>query len=124
MIGVGRKKVVLIPPPHERVVVEDPLGLGPLPEGGVSFLGQMGALKIAIVAKDGRSWIITGLNSWRGSIRPFIARVFENGYVRDYIAIPPEIISRLHEFMAQMAAQIDGLGQAGGGEEDAEEEGA
>ena len=115
---MGRKKVVLIPPPHQRVAVEDPNGLGPLPENGVAFLGQMGAVRIAIVTKDGRSWIITGLNVWRGQVRPFIARVFENGYVRDYMAIPEAVVDHVCQSLKYMAEHVrDFTGETYGKEE-------
>lgn len=115
---MGRKKVVLIPPPHQRIIVDDPNSLGPLPENGVSFLSQMGAFKISVVVKDGRSWIITGLNAWRGQIRPFIARVFENGYVRDYMAIPEGSIDQIYESLKRIVDQSRDL--LGGGNEEEE----
>lgn len=104
---MGRKRVVLIPPPQERVLVEDPFSLGPLPDNGVAFLAQLGAMKIRVLVKDGRSWIVAGINSWKGSVRPFIARVFDNGFVRDYMAIPPENAELIASSIVELAKEVE-----------------
>jgi len=123
---VGRgKKVVLIPPPESRVEVVDPRNLGPLPTSGVAFLSQLGARRIEIVAKDGRSWIIAGINEWKGSLRPFVARVFSNGFVRDYLAIPVDSYRLIVDAIARMAEAVmassgEGVSDEGGQEENEE----
>lgn len=109
-MGKRKAKIVLIPPPVKSVEIDDPDGLGPLPEQGVSFLSQLGARYVRIVVKDGRSWIIAGLNEWKGKTRPFLARVFENGYVRDYLAIPPDSVERVVTSVLDVASKMEGEG--------------
>jgi hypothetical protein len=116
-----RKSVVLIPPPESRVIVDDPKNLGPLPSNGLAFLGQLGARRIEIVVKDGRSWIIAGVNEWRGSLRPFIARVFDNGFVRDYMAIPVEHYAEVVKAITKMAEIVKEVNSGGEAEEDGKE---
>ena len=116
-----RKSVVLIPPPESRVIVDDPRNLGPLPSNGLAFLGQLGAKRIEIVVKDGRSWIVAGVNEWRGSLRPFIARVFSNGFVRDYMAIPVEHYGEVVEAITRMAEIVREVNSGGEAKEDGKE---
>ena len=116
-----RKSVVLIPPPESRVIVDDPRNLGPLPSNGLVFLSQLGAKRIEIVVKDGRSWIVAGVNEWRGSLRPFIARVFDNGFVRDYMAIPVEHYGEVVEAITRMAEIVRGVNSGGEAKEDGKE---
>jgi hypothetical protein len=100
-----------------RIAVVDERMLGPLPPQSVEFLAAMGATEVHVSVKDGRSWIVTGINIFRGEKRVFMARVFHNGYVRGYLAPPLEHLSTLLSDLREMAAKVvDGERAGGAGE--------
>jgi hypothetical protein len=99
-----------------RLVVVDERMLGPLPPNSVEFLAAMGATEVHVSVKDGRSWIVTGINIFRGEKRVFMARVFHNGYVRGYLAPPLEHLDALLSDLREMAAKVVDGERAGGAE--------
>lgn len=73
-----------------------------LPKVAEEFLKSRGVREYRIICRDGRSYIVAGINDFMGETRPFLCRVFLNGYVRDWIALPieetPKIASVLLEY--------------------------
>lgn len=61
-----------------------------LPEIAIQFLKSRGMVDYDVICEDGRSYIVLGVNDFMGELRVFICRIYRNGYVRDYIALPFE----------------------------------
>jgi hypothetical protein len=97
-----------------RITIVDERMLGPLPPQSVEFLAAMGATEVHISVRDGRSWIVTGINIFRGEKRVFMARVFHNGYVRGYLAPPLEHLGELLADLREVAAKVVDGERAGG----------
>jgi hypothetical protein len=97
-----------------RLHIVDERGLGPLPANSVEFLAAMGATEVHVSVKDGRSWIVTGVNVFRGEKRVFMARVFHNGFVRGYLAPPLEHLDELLSDLREVAAKVMDGERAGG----------
>jgi len=98
------------------LTIHDPRGLGPLPEQALVYLASLGARKVKISVKDGRSWIVTGINVWRGTKRVFVARVFNNAFVRGYLAPPVAELETLFSDLRELASEV-GVDESGGGGE-------
>jgi len=96
-----------------RLTISDPKALGPLPEKALVYLASLGATKVKISVKDGRSWIVTGINVWRGKRRVFIARVFSNAFVRGYLAPPVAELETLFADLRELAGEV-GVDESGG----------
>jgi hypothetical protein len=97
-----------------RITIVDERMLGPLPPQAVEFLAAMGATEVHISVRDGRSWIVTGINIFRGEKRVFMARVFHNGYVRGYLAPPLEHLGTLLSDLREVTAKVVDGERAGG----------
>jgi len=88
------------------VQIIDEKQLGPLPDQAIKYFAALGATEIKISVRDGRSWILTGINVFRGEKRVFVARVFNNGYVRGYLAPPPDKIEDLISDLRAFARKV------------------
>lgn len=106
---MGKKSSLAIPREAadvSKLVIEDPKNIGPLPQNSLTFLASMGARKVVILDRDGRSWIVCGKNYFGGEVRPFVCRVFLNGFVRDYIALPLSSVAAVSNAMLSIAEEI------------------
>ena len=79
-----------------------------LPRAAEEFLRSRGVQEYTILCKDGRSYIVVGINDFMGERRPFLCRVFLNGYVRDWIALPAEETEKIAETLVEYAKKVVG----------------
>jgi len=77
-----------------------------LPKAAEEFLRSRGMKEYMIVCQDGRSYIIIGINDFMGETRPFLCRVFLNGYVRDWIALPAEETPKIAQMLLEYAKKV------------------
>jgi len=79
-----------------------------LPKAAAEFLRSRGVRECSIICRDGRSYIVVGINDFMGETRPFLCRVFLNGYVRDWIALPVEETPKIAQVLLEYARKVIG----------------
>jgi len=79
-----------------------------LPKPAEDFLKSRGVTEYKIICEDGRSYVVVGLNKFMGETRPFLCRIFLNGYVRDWIALPAEYAEEIAAAIVKYAKGVEG----------------
>jgi len=79
-----------------------------LPRAAEEFLRRRGVAEYRIICEDGRSYVVVGVNRYMGEVRPFVCRVFLNGYVRDWIALPTGYAGEIAAAIVEYAKGAEG----------------